>query len=252
MRFDYFLFTSCGNDSVALMQWAHDRHLKHVLVVYNDTGWHHPEWEKRIDEVDILAGQMDFCFVRTKTIGMEQLCEERQITPAFRRQFCTQQLKIAPSLKIMDEHDPDKEATVLIGVRREESARRATFPEHTEESEGHGGRALWAPLVRYSAEQRDSLIKATGLSILPHRSRECFPCIYQRKAGIAEMSEEDILKVERVEKATGSAWFNPNSKLGNDNIRDVVKWAKTNNYRKNNKDQIELIDVDCDSGYCGD
>jgi 3'-phosphoadenosine 5'-phosphosulfate sulfotransferase (PAPS reductase)/FAD synthetase len=93
VNFDYFLFTSCGNDSVALMQWAFDRYLKNVLVVYNDTGWHHPDWEKRIEEVDQLAGDMGFCFARTKTIGMEELCEQRQITPAFRRQFCTQQLK---------------------------------------------------------------------------------------------------------------------------------------------------------------
>jgi 3'-phosphoadenosine 5'-phosphosulfate sulfotransferase (PAPS reductase)/FAD synthetase len=252
MMIDYFLFTSCGNDSVALMQWAYDRYLPNVLVVYNDTGWHHPDWEQRIEEVDQLAGDMGFMFVRTKGIGMQELCEKKQITPAFRRQFCTQELKIKPSLELMDEHDPNKESTVLIGVRREESVRRSTFPEHTEESVGHGGRSLWAPLVRYTEEQRDSLLKATGMDILPHRSRECFPCIYQRKEGIAEMSEEDIIKVEEIEKITGSAWFNPNSKQGNDNIRDVVKWARTNNYKKSNPNQIELLDVGCDSGYCGD
>jgi len=36
---DYVIFASYGNDSIALIQWAHEHNLKNVTVAYSDTGW---------------------------------------------------------------------------------------------------------------------------------------------------------------------------------------------------------------------
>ena len=35
----HVLFCSYGNDSIALIQWAHERGLKDVVCLYSDTGW---------------------------------------------------------------------------------------------------------------------------------------------------------------------------------------------------------------------
>jgi hypothetical protein len=42
---------SGGNDSVALIQWAHENALPAVTVLYNDTGWAAPWWPARIEEI---------------------------------------------------------------------------------------------------------------------------------------------------------------------------------------------------------
>lgn len=36
---EHLIFASYGNDSIALIQWAHERGLPDVHVAYGDTGW---------------------------------------------------------------------------------------------------------------------------------------------------------------------------------------------------------------------
>lgn len=52
---EYVISASYGNDSMALMQWAHEHGLRGVTVVYCDTGWAAPNWELRIAEGEALA-----------------------------------------------------------------------------------------------------------------------------------------------------------------------------------------------------
>ena len=52
---DYVISASYGNDSMAMMQWAHERGLQNVTVTYCDTGWAAPNWELRIAEGEALA-----------------------------------------------------------------------------------------------------------------------------------------------------------------------------------------------------
>ena len=40
--FEHVIFASYGNDSIALIQWAHERDLTDVAVAYSDTGWGAP------------------------------------------------------------------------------------------------------------------------------------------------------------------------------------------------------------------
>lgn len=44
----FVIFSSYGNDSCALIQWAHEWQLEGVAVVYSDTGWATVGWEARI------------------------------------------------------------------------------------------------------------------------------------------------------------------------------------------------------------
>ena len=44
----HIIFASYGNDSVALIQWAHERRLTDVTVLYSDTGWAADWWAERV------------------------------------------------------------------------------------------------------------------------------------------------------------------------------------------------------------
>lgn len=251
----YFLFTSGGNDSVALIQWARENKLQDVHVVFSHTGWAHPDWKNRLEEVENWVKQIGFKYHETHSIGMRQLVLNHKGWPRQGIQFCTSELKIAPSIKLMTELDLWKEATVLIGVRREESENRKNFPEFTKNSFAHDGRDCWAPLVEYDEAARDELLFHCGFTPLKHRSRECFPCINENRAGLKQLDEATILKVETLEKEMGftskgkpRTMFRPYRMMGATGIRQVVKWAKS---KWGKFDPNDGTGNDCDGGRCG-
>ena len=51
-QFDYVVFASYGNDSIALIQWVYERRLKNVAVVYSDTGWAADWWPARVKKAE--------------------------------------------------------------------------------------------------------------------------------------------------------------------------------------------------------
>ena len=54
----HVLFCSYGNDSIALIQWAHERRLEDVVCLYSDTGWSASWWPDRVIEGEKLARLM--------------------------------------------------------------------------------------------------------------------------------------------------------------------------------------------------
>src|SRR5574340_96106 len=136
------IFASYGNDSVALIQWAKENNLEDVHVVYSDTGWAADWWGERLERLEAWVKTLGFLPHRTESMGMEELVKKRKGWPRNGMQFCTLELKIRPAMEWLDKNDPEKTALCLVGVRREESRSRATFPEYTESSPNHGGRPL--------------------------------------------------------------------------------------------------------------
>lgn len=252
----HVLFCSYGNDSIALIQWAHENNLKDVTCLYSDTGWSADEWPARVARGEELAQRYGFKTVQTKSEGMVSLVMRKRGWPGSggQGQFCTGELKVMPALKWLDEHDPDKEATALTGVRRSESAHRSDAPEHILESERHGGRELWQPLVRHTDEMRNALLARAGFEVLPHRSLECYPCINANIDDLRLLSAERIALVDVTEKALGftkkgkpRVMFRSSRRKGAVGIRAVIKWAEAPRQR----DQMQLFAAQCDSGYCG-
>ena len=45
---EHLIFASYGNDSIALIQWAHERGLPSVHVAYSNTGWAADWWLARV------------------------------------------------------------------------------------------------------------------------------------------------------------------------------------------------------------
>lgn len=251
----HVLFCSYGNDSIALIQWAHERGIKDVTCLYSDTGWASEWWPQRVSAGEALAASYGFKTARTTSEGMIGLVRRKRGWPGAggQGQFCTGELKVLPALAWLSLHDPDKEATAMTGVRREESAHRSDAPEHVIESERHGGRELWQPLVRHTVQMRDELVHRAGLEVLPHRSQECYPCINANIDDIRLLTEDRIALIDITEQELGHTkkgkprvMFRSAKRKRAVGIRAVVKWADAPRAR----DQMQMF-PQCDSGYCG-
>jgi 3'-phosphoadenosine 5'-phosphosulfate sulfotransferase (PAPS reductase)/FAD synthetase len=251
---DYVIFASYGNDSIALIQWAHERGLKNVTVAYSDTGWAADWWPARVEKAEAWVRTLGFDPVRIESEGMVALTMRKKAWPrggGGKYQFCTAALKEEPALQWLDGIDPEKDTVCMIGIRREESDNRATFPEWVEESEKHGDRSLHAPLVRHTEADRNTLLAKTPFEPLPHRSKECYPCVNTRKKEIAALPDEKIATILTAETLAGinskgnpRVMFSPKRHKGAVGIIAVVKWA-----RGDTEPEPEL--VGCDGGWCG-
>lgn len=249
---DFVVFSSYGNDSIALLQLLSEYRLpaqRRVSVLYSDTGWADPAWTSRVAEAEEWATSLGFQTHRTESLGFEALVRQRKIFPRGQAQFCTSVLKILPAQRWLDDNDPDKQATCLNGVRRAESLRRRDTPIFVPISDAHGGRSLWSPLAEFSDEDRDALIVRTGFEPLPHRSMECSPCIFANRADLRKVSEERIDTIRTIESDLGGrTMYRPKAYAGAGGIDEVIKWAKSERGQYKAPEEHE---ADCDSGFCG-
>jgi 3'-phosphoadenosine 5'-phosphosulfate sulfotransferase (PAPS reductase)/FAD synthetase len=242
---EYIVFVSGGNDSVALVGFAYTQRLEDVAVVYTNTGWASPTWAQRVHLFSLWVELLGFRFYEVQSEGMDALITRKKAFPANKPKFCTYELKILPALRWMDTIDPERAATCCVGIRREESEARATWPEYVESSENHGGRPLWSPLVRMTTIERDALLRQYRWSPLPHRSRECSPCVNSNRADLRMLPVADIEKVRAKEQQMGLTMFRPYRYMGATGIDEVVKWANSE------RGQYQRPEMDCDSGMCG-
>lgn len=261
---------SWGNDSVALVQFLHEEGLEGVVCLYNDTGWSMPAhgnyegWADRVTRMEAWAQSLGFKTARTASIGMEALVHDRKAWPRQGMQFCTDELKIGPTLKWLCEEDPEREAIMVNGKRRAEGHIRAQTPEWIEESP-IWDRRVWQPLYDHDNEARDALILRGGHEVLPFKSKECMLCVNTNRDGLVAAPEVAIAWVARVEgdvppsPTTGKpkTMFRPARKMGATGIREVVEWAKAppRKYRRA-KDLMDDgtgpsgTDIGCAGGLC--
>ena len=246
---------SYGNDSIALMQWLHENkalsRLGRVLCAYSDTGWAAKEWPARVERGEAVAKSYGFEPHRSESTGFGPLARLKKGFPRNGMQFCTTELKIKPVTAFLEVVDPSKEATIAIGIRREESEARSQWPEHIEDSEKHGGRDAWFPMVRVLKAERDALIGRAGFEVLPHRSKECFPCVNSNRADLRLLTDERVNELEALETSMGftgkgkpRTLFRPYRHGGAVGIREVVRWA-------NSERGGYVPSNECDSGFCG-
>ena len=110
----YVIFASYGNDSVALIQWAHERGITNVHVAYGDTGWAADWWLARVAQGEQWARSLGFTSHRIASEGMEALVTRKKAWPrggGGKYQFCTKALKQQSAQAWLVEHDPDCDAT---------------------------------------------------------------------------------------------------------------------------------------------
>lgn len=228
--------SSYGNDSVALIQWAHESNLPDVTVAYCDTGWAAPSWPKRVDRGEALAKRYGFETVRCKSLGMAELVRMKKGWPGNGLQFCTAHLKGLPFLQWIDEADPECKAVVLIGKRRAESEARKNTPEFIESSPHQGDRKIWHPLYAHTDEERNALLSRAGFEPLPHRSLECNPCVNANRSDFLRLTAGEIERVNDLEVEIGKPMFRP-KRFNAIGIHGVVVWAKDGRKRATIEDE---------------
>jgi hypothetical protein len=222
----FVIFCSYGNDSIALLQWAHENDLQGVAVVFTDTGWMADGWAARVERAEEWVRAIQFTPYRTKSIGFRQLAHEKSGFPTQQFQWCSYRLKILPGIQWLNQHDPEARAICLIGVRREESDERKNFPEYLPNSPNHGGRFMLAPFVGWTEEQRNELIRRAGFEVLPHRSREC-RCINSNRQDMRHFTDADWKAVSDLEKEVGNNMFRPHRHMGAKGAAQVRDWANS-------------------------
>lgn len=261
----FCIFASYGNDSIATIQWAKEHELEKVKVVYSDTGWSEEFWKDRVDKCEDWVKSLGYEPHRIISKGFENLIKERKMTPNHRFQFCSFELKIKPAMEWLEINDPDKNYVCMVGIRREESLRRKSWPEVLVNSPNHSGRILISPLVAYTKEDRDSLIKKAGFEVLNHRSQECFPCINSNRQDLRELLEypNRIKKIKQIEEELGSTKDGRKKyffmeRQGAQTVDEVLEWAAADRgkYQKldPNRQMLDEFFEDsisgCDSGFC--
>jgi 3'-phosphoadenosine 5'-phosphosulfate sulfotransferase (PAPS reductase)/FAD synthetase len=255
---------SYGNDSIALIQWLHENgasaHHGRVLCAYGDTGWASSDWPARVSKAEDVARSYGFEPHRVVSVGFVPLARLKKAWPRNGMQFCTEELKVKPITRFLEAVDPGGEATIAIGIRREESEARSQWPEHVPDSPKHGGRDAWFPLVRVVQSQRDAPMRRAGFEPLPHRSKECFPCINSNRADLRLLTEDRICEIEVLEASMGTTskgkprtLFRPYRHGGAVGIREVVRWAHSDRgaYKPGTEVDADDSGSGCDSGFCG-
>ena len=267
----YVIFSSYGNDSIALIQWMHEHGHRDAYVAFSDTKWMSREWPARVKKGEALARSYGMTPITVDSEGFQEMVMRKAFFPRQQARACTELLKVKPAIAWLDGIDPNKELVCCAGIRREESAARAQWPEDVEESRAHSGRSAWFPLVRVLAAERDELILRAGFEPLAHRSRECYPCILGNRSDLRGLAAYRVAEIEALERKVSQArakdcyMFRPARYGGAPGIQEVIKWAESERgaYRPQvhlpiyaqEAETVELAEVetkvDCDSGWCG-
>jgi 3'-phosphoadenosine 5'-phosphosulfate sulfotransferase (PAPS reductase)/FAD synthetase len=242
---------SYGNDSRAMIQWAHENGIEDVVVTYIDTGWAGEAWRSVAKRGEAWAKSLGFETVTiTPEVQFADLIRHKKGFPNQRFQWCSGLLKGIPFLNWLDARDPNGEAAVFVGKRRAESRERADTPCVTV-SEYHGGRLLVHPLYAHSEAERDALLRRAGFEPLPHRSLECDPCVNANRADFRRLSARDIEKTAALEAEVGKTMFRPVKYGGAHGIEQVIAWAKYSRGQYS-PEQEDLFSAGCGSPFgCG-
>lgn len=202
---------SGGKDSTALWLWAKRTGLNPVAV-YGDTLF---EWEGHYAHLDLLEARIGPIRRRPAKDSFLAATERKGTFPSRVRKWCTDELKIQPFRVELDliRAETGDDVQVLVGVRAEESAVRATYKEreHSDEYDCD----VWRPILDWTLEQvaAEHHLAAIPFHPLYHLGAErvgCFPCVNAGKAElalVASIQPSRIDEIREVERRIGQTMF---------------------------------------------
>tara|TARA_R100000388_G_scaffold93808_2_gene79287 strand:+ start:130 stop:1044 length:915 start_codon:yes stop_codon:yes gene_type:complete len=213
---------SGGKDSVAACLHLREMGIEHERV-FMDTGWEHPDLYAHLDYLEGVLGPITRVrprmpdlppeimpeilaieeIVGSSPSGFVRWAAQKAFFPSRRKRWCTEFLKIQPMLTWVDELDED--ILNVVGIRAEESARRAAMPER-ELMPGQEHIEVWRPLLNWTEAQVIAIHQRHGVKPCPLYLRGstrvgCWPCIQANKSELAALHKDDrrIEAIERLE-----------------------------------------------------
>ena len=190
---------SGGKDSAALSLWLTEQGIEHDRI-FLDTGWEHDAtYEYLRGELTRAIGPITWLRAERQ---MEEMITKRGMFPTRLKRFCTQELKVRPAQKYLNDLiDAGHELVNAVGIRRAESRARSQM-EEWEWSDGFDCE-VWRPLIHWTeaevilAHQRHGL-RPNPLYLLGAKRVGCWPCIFAAKPEIRFMAEVDPARVDRI------------------------------------------------------
>lgn len=180
---------SGGRDSAAMSLYLTELGVEHTRI-FADTGWEH-----RLT-YEYLRGDLTHALGAIVEVRGDMLFKDlvrhKRIFPDRTKRFCTTELKVLPILRYIDALDEDVVNT--IGIRRAESAKRASVTEWDDSSVL--GCEVWRPLVEWTEYDVANIHKRHGLKMNPLYGMGatrvgCWPCIHARQKEIVLVADSD-------------------------------------------------------------
>ena len=228
---------SGGKDSTAMALLLKEAELPHRFV-FMDTKWEHPATSEYLFEyLQPRLGPIDV--VRNPNGGMREIIFRNNAFPSRTARFCTGELKMEPIRRYI--RSLDEEIVNAVGIRAQESARRAKYPEWEYSSDFKVD--VWRPLIRWKEEDVIAMhqrhdIRPNPLYLLGSDRVGCWPCIFASKKSLRILASEhpsrireirelekdlDVQRKKRDPKAAFVSWFSHKGKAVP--IDSVIEWA---------------------------
>lgn len=207
----HVLSLSGGKDSTAASLFLREQGIEHVRV-FMDTGWEHRDLYAHLDYLERELGPI----IRIRSeIAIEPGCEERvreferrlgvesspmvrwcvkkAMFPGRMMRWCTQELKVKPFLRWVNEVDAD--IINVVGIRADESAARSGLPEH-DVMPGADHVQVWRPLIRWTEQDVIDIHNRNGVRPCALYLRGagrvgCWPCVMASKDELKMLSDDD-------------------------------------------------------------
>lgn len=244
---------SGGKDSTALALWAKEN-LKDFTPVFCDTHWEHEITYAYLGYLNdkLFEGKLEIVS-SNKYKSFQEMCIKKKRVPSTMARFCTEELKLKPMKKFIEQFLPNVE--IYVGVRADESFSRSKLPERA--FADYYGCDMIRPLIKWSAEDCFDIMKKHNIEPNPlykmgMKRVGCMPCIMVSKPelkNILNQFPEVVAKIAAIEKQLGRTFFPPKfipdrycSKRDEKTgvpicfIEDVVK------YVRDDPDQIKMFD----------
>ncbi len=203
---------SGGKDSTALLLYAKEQGVLELAdVVYCDTGWENPITYEYIQYVgDALGKQI---ITLQPELGFVEMAKKKKRFPSSQARFCTEELKLKPMKKYIEQFLPDCE--IWVGVRAEESQSRAKLPERA--FADYYDCDMYRPILKWSWQEVFDIMKRHGIEPNPlykngMKRVGCFPCIMAGHDELRNMFErypESLQRLQDAENEVGRSFFSP-------------------------------------------
>lgn len=262
---------SGGKDSTAMCLNLFERgYSKSDFVrVFADTGWETFETYRYLDSLEKTIGEIKRIRLNVEIVdkyretieqietmlGFEspfvRLMFKKEMIPSRVRKYCTTEMKIKPFKQFFDDLEID--AVNLVGIRRQESPRRAKMTEW----EWNDNFDCWThrPIIDWT--ENDVIDIHHRFNLVPNSLYlngstrvGCYPCIYSNKQEIKLLNEQRLKIIEIIENVLGLTFFHSKDPTVQ-TIRQVHEWSKTSFGGK----QYQLFDTTiptCEKwGLCG-